>query len=53
MDNRDYMGLSLMVRLCKWSLLGLTSYNLGGSFTDLALNFFVTDVSLWGVCSFP
>ena len=32
-DYRDYMGLSLMVRLCKWSLLGLISYNLGGSIT--------------------
>ena len=30
-DYRDYMDLSLMVRLCKWSLLGLISYNLGGS----------------------
>jgi len=32
-DYRHYMGLSLMVRLCKWSLLGLISYNLGGSVT--------------------
>jgi len=32
-DYRDYMGLSLVVRLCKWSLLGLISYNLGGSVT--------------------
>ena len=32
-DYRDYIGLSLMVRLCKWSLLGLISYNLGGSVT--------------------
>jgi len=31
MNYRDYMGLSLMVRLCEWSLLGLISYNLGGS----------------------
>ena len=29
------MGLSVMVRLSKWSLLGLISYNLGGSVTDL------------------
>jgi hypothetical protein len=28
------MGLSVMVRLCKWSLLGLISYNLVGSVTD-------------------
>ena len=33
-DYRDYMGLSVMVRLCKWSLLGLISYNLVGSVTD-------------------
>ena len=33
MDYRDYMGLSMMVRLCKWSLFGLISYNLGGSVT--------------------
>jgi len=32
-DYRDYMGLSSMVRLCKWSLLSLISYNLGGSVT--------------------
>ena len=32
-DYRDYMGLRLMVQLCKWSLLGLISYNLGGSVT--------------------
>ena len=32
-DYRDYMGLSVMVRLCKWSLLGLISYNLVGSVT--------------------
>jgi len=32
-DYRDYMGLSLTVRLCKWSLFGLISYNLGGSVT--------------------
>jgi len=32
-DYRDYMGLSSMVWLCKWSLLGLISYNLGGSVT--------------------
>ena len=32
-DYRDYMGLSSMVRLCKWSPLGLISYNLGGSDT--------------------
>ena len=30
MDYLNYMGLSLMVRLCKWSLLSLISYNLGG-----------------------
>jgi len=34
-DYRDYMGLSSMVWLCKWSLLGLISYNLGGSVTVL------------------
>ena len=34
MDYQDYMSLSLMVRLCKWSLLGLISYNFGGSVTD-------------------
>ena len=33
-DYRDYMGLSSMVWLCKWSLLGLISYNLGGSVTE-------------------
>jgi hypothetical protein len=33
MDYRDYMGLSSMVRLHKWSLSGLISYNLGGSIT--------------------
>ena len=32
-DYRDYMGLSVMVWLCKWSLLGLISYNLVGSVT--------------------
>ena len=32
-DYRDYMGLSLMVQPCKWSLLGLISYNLDGSVT--------------------
>jgi len=32
-DYRDYMGLSLIVQLCKWSLLGLISYNLDGSVT--------------------
>ena len=32
-DYRDYMGLSVIVRLCKWSLLGLISYNLVGSVT--------------------
>ena len=31
---RDYMGLSVIVRLCKWSLLGLISY-LVGSVTTL------------------
>jgi len=36
-DYQDYMGLSSMVRLCKWSLLGLISYNLGGSITELEL----------------
>jgi len=30
-DYRDYMGLSLIVQLSKWSVLGLISYNLGGS----------------------
>ena len=34
-DYRDYMGLSSMVWLCKWSLLGLISYNLVGSVTLL------------------
>jgi len=33
-DYRYYMGLSSMVRLCKWSPLGLISYNLRGSVTD-------------------
>jgi len=33
-NYRDYMGLSLMVRLKKGSLFGLTSYNLGGSVTS-------------------
>ena len=33
MDYWDYMGLSSMVRLCKWSLFSLISYNLGGSVT--------------------
>jgi len=33
-DYQDYMGLSLMVQLCKWSLLGLISYNLGSSVTE-------------------
>jgi hypothetical protein len=32
-DYQDYMGLSSMVWLCKWSLLGLISYNLVGSVT--------------------
>ena len=32
-DYRDYMGLSVIVRLCKWSLLGLISYNLVSSVT--------------------
>jgi len=32
-DDRDYMGLSSMVRLCKWSPLGLISYNLDGFVT--------------------
>jgi len=32
-DYRDYMGLSSMVWLCQWSLLGLISYNLGDSVT--------------------
>jgi len=30
------MGLSLMVRLSKWSLLGLISYNLGDFVTVIA-----------------
>jgi len=34
-DYRDYMGLTSMVRLCKWSPLGLISYSLGGSVTGL------------------
>jgi len=33
MNYWDYMSLSLMVQLCKWSLLGLISYNLGDSVT--------------------
>jgi len=36
-DYRDYMGLSSMVCLCKWSLLGLISYNLDGSVTGYSL----------------
>jgi len=32
-DYQDYMGLSSVVWLCKWSLSGLISYNLGGSTT--------------------
>jgi len=32
-DYRDYRGLSLMVWMCKRSLLGLISYNLSGSVT--------------------
>jgi len=32
-DYRDYMGLSLASWLCKWSLSGLISYNLGSSVT--------------------
>ena len=35
-DYQNYMGLSLTVRLCKWSLLGLISYNLDDSVTTLA-----------------
>ena len=38
-DYRDYMGLSSMVWLCKWSLLGLISYNLGGSVTEFTVQF--------------
>ena len=34
-DYWDYMGLSWMVWLYKWSLLGLISYNLGGSVTAM------------------
>jgi len=34
MDYRDYMSLSLVVWLYKWSLSGLISYNLGGSVTE-------------------
>ena len=36
-DYRNYMGLSSIVWLCKWSLLSLISYNLGGSVTDFPL----------------
>ena len=32
-DYRDYMGLSSIIWLCKWSLSGLISYNLVGSLT--------------------
>jgi len=39
----DYMGLSSMVRLCKWSLLGLISYNLGGFVTII----FKCTVDIW------
>ena len=35
-DYRDYMGLSMMVRLCKWSLIGLISYIFDGSVTSRA-----------------
>ena len=34
-DYRDYMGLISMVRLHKWLLSDLISYNLGGSITVL------------------
>ena len=34
MDYRDYMGLSSVVWLCKWSLSSLISYNLGGFVTS-------------------
>ena len=34
-DYWDYMGLSSMVWLRKWSLLGLISYNLDGSVTSM------------------
>ena len=37
-DYQNYMGLSSMVWLCKWSLLGLISYNLDGSVTVLPPN---------------
>jgi len=36
-DYRDHMGLSLMVQLSKWSLLGLISFNLGGSVIGIVL----------------
>jgi len=36
-DYRAYMGLSLMLWLCRWSLLGLISYNLGSSVTGFTL----------------
>jgi len=38
-DYRDYMGLSLMVWLCKWSLLCLISYNLDGSVTSFTYEY--------------
>ena len=44
-DYRDYMGLSLMVRACKWSLLGLMSYNLGSFVTEMAINFVIPEVN--------
>ena len=37
-DYRDYKDLSSMVWPCKWSLLGLISYNLGGSVTIPSLH---------------
>jgi len=40
-DYRDYMGLSLIVWLPKWSLLGLISYNLGGSVTVILIKFYI------------
>jgi len=41
------MGLSSVVRLCKWSLSGLISYNLGGSVTpDVLANKVVTGATL-------
>ena len=46
-DYRDYMGLSLMVRLCKWSLLGLISYNLGGSITGKGIKHGVNMITYW------